>query len=105
MSEQWLYNILTLLVIISVMSILLKLQKPTKRPEKNNPTDYVLTKGGVNMPADTKGAELCEAELLAVITAAIHAFTGSAEFKVVRVKRCSNNWTLFGRQIIMTNRI
>lgn len=92
-SEQWLYNSLTILVIISSMSVMLKLQKPAKRPEKNNPAN------------ETQGAELCEEELLAVITAAIQAFTDSAEFKVVRIKLCSNNWILSGRQGVMANRI
>lgn len=45
-----------------------------------------------------------EEDLIAVITAAIQEFTGTGEFEVVKIKRSSENWTLTGRQNLVSNR-
>ncbi len=110
MSQQWLYNFITLLVIIFAFFIMLKLQRPAKRPEKNN--EYVMpavqSKQDMPVMAVQSGAESAvvqDEELLAVITAAIYAFNGSAGFRVVSFRRSCNNWQFAGRQNLMNSRM
>jgi len=42
-------------------------------------------------------------ELVAIMTAAIHEFTGSADFQVVKIKPSATNWTLTGWQNSLRN--
>ncbi len=42
--------------------------------------------------------------IIAVITAAIHEFTGSEAFEVVKIRPTAQNWTLTGRQNLLINR-
>jgi hypothetical protein len=43
-------------------------------------------------------------DVIAVITAAIHEFTGTGEFQVVKIKPSATNWVLTGRQNLLANR-
>lgn len=49
---------------------------------------------------DIDGGEDC---LIAVITAAIHESTGTGDFEVVRITPSAKNWTLTGRQNLVSN--
>lgn len=48
-------------------------------------------------------ANVVDDDVIAVITATIHEFTGTGEFEVVKIKRSSENWTLTGRQNSVAN--
>ena len=44
-----------------------------------------------------------EEELVAIITAAIHEFTGKKDVEVVSIRPSATNWTLTGRQNALRN--
>jgi hypothetical protein len=58
----------------------------------------------IPLPAALSAGEVEDEYLIAVITAAIHEFTGTENFEVVRIKPSAKNWTLIGRQNLMVNR-
>ena len=43
--------------------------------------------------------------LIAVITAAVHEFAGTGDFKVVSIKQNGDSWKITGRQDLLRNRI
>lgn len=64
---------------------------PTKSVNANTNDIPVAT---IIVDEDTEEDE----ELVAIITAAIHEFTGTDDFEVVKIKPSAPNWTLTGRQ-------
>lgn len=49
-------------------------------------------------------ADVEDEYIIAAITAAIHEFTDSEEFEVVRIRLTAQNWILTGRQNLLINR-
>ena len=57
----------------------------------------------VSIPAVIVDLEMDDEYVIAVITAAIHEFTGTDNFQVVRIKSRADNWILIGRQNLLAN--
>lgn len=68
-------------------------------------TEMISTNGDDVSVAIAIGNENCEEgeELFAIITAAIHEFTGSTEFEVVKIRASADNWRITGRQNALRN--
>jgi len=57
----------------------------------------------ISLPAIVVDVDTVEEDLIAVITAAIHEFTGTSDFEVVRIRPSAEKWTLTGRQNSVSN--
>jgi Na+-transporting methylmalonyl-CoA/oxaloacetate decarboxylase gamma subunit len=92
---MWL--VLSLVVICLILMIG---NRPAKEPiiaQSNDLQEFPLS-------AALSDVEAEDEYLIAVITAAIHEFTGGENFEVVKIKPSAKNWTLIGRQNLMSNR-
>ncbi|AJQ25469.1 hypothetical protein [Pelosinus fermentans] len=59
---------------------------------------------GILTASASTDANVEDEYIIAAITAAIHEFTGSGEFEVVRIRPTAQNWILTGRQNLLINR-
>jgi hypothetical protein len=59
---------------------------------------------GILAASASTEADVEDEYIIAAITAAIHEFTGSGEFEVVRIRPTAQNWILTGRQNLLANR-
>ena len=56
------------------------------------------------LPSNLVEVDAQDDDLIAVITAAIHEFTGTRDFEVVKITPSAENWKLTGRQNQISNR-
>ena len=68
---------------------------PIEKSQENPPEMALVT----TLVKDTED----EDELVAIMTAAIHEFTGSDDFQVVKIKPSAKNWTVSGWQNSLRN--
>lgn len=91
-----------LILAIFVIGVIVVLRKNRSQKEivmqPNHGQHGILTASASN------DADVEDEYIIAAITAAIHEFTGSGEFEVVRIKPTAQNWILTGRQNLLINR-
>jgi len=85
------------LVVICLIVALGNRSKQETAIEQNNSQE-------IPLPSTLVDVESEDEYLIIVITAAIHEFTGTENFEVVRFKPSAKNWTLIGRQNLLANR-
>lgn len=90
-------------LVLSLVAICLIItwgNRPRREPmmeESNDQQENPLSKELIGIEAEDE-------YLIAVITAAIHEFTGTESFVVVRIKPRAENWIVIGRQNQLSNR-
>lgn len=91
-----------LILAIFVIGVIVVLRKNRSQKEivmqPNHGQQEILTASA------STDADVEDEYIIAAITAAIHEFTGSEEFEVVRIKPTAQNWILTGRQNLLINR-
>jgi len=90
--------LLWILILAAVVGILYYRQKRENKM-------VVLECGDNSIPAGDAIAVADDAELMAVIMAAVAELEGTSEFHVLSVKASSTNWRLTGRQELMASRL
>lgn len=86
------------LAIVVICFIVMIRNRSQKEPTKSSEPHEIL------IPSALAELEAEEEYVIAVITAAIHEFTGTGEFEVVKIKPSAQNWVLTGRQNLLANR-
>lgn len=86
------------LAIVVIGFIVMIRNRSQREPAKGSEQHEIL------LPSVLIEGDAEEEYMIAVITAAIHEFTGTGEFEVVKIKPSAQNWTLTGRQNLLANR-
>lgn len=87
-----------LVLAIVVICIVMIRNRSQKESAKSSEQHEIL------LPPTLTEIDAEEEYVIAVITAAIHEFTGTGEFEVVKIKPSAQNWILTGRQNLLANR-
>ncbi len=90
-----------LILAIFVIGVIVILQK--NRSQKEIVMQQNHGQHGILTVSASTDADMEDEYIIAAITAAIHEFTGSGEFEVVRIKPTAQNWILTGRQNLLIN--
>lgn len=90
---------LVLVIIVICLIVVLRLRSHGGPTIEQNSHQHEIPLASTLVDMDAE-----EEYLIAIITAAVHEFTGTGEFEVVRIKRSAENWTLIGRQNLLANR-
>ncbi len=88
-------------IAIIALFLVMKTQKGRAAMQETEP----VLEDGMVFPPGAAMEDDEEAEIMAVITAAIAEFEGDSEFRVTSIKRRSNNWKLTGCQELVGNRL
>lgn len=88
-----------LVLSLAMICLILMLGNRSKKPVM----EQSYNQKNVSIPAVIVDLEMDDEYLIAVITAAIHEFTGTDNFQVVRIKSRADNWILIGRQNLLAN--
>lgn len=86
------------LAIIVISFIVMIRNRSQKESAKSSEQHEIL------LPPTLTEGDAEEEYVIAVITAAIHEFTGTGDFEVVKIKPSAQNWILTGRQNLLANR-
>ena len=93
MSMTWLAT----LAIAAIVVFLIKQKKANDQLAEKTPAAAPAAAKPKHEAVVVKEPETDEAELIAVLTAAIAEFEGNNDFQVIRIREKSMNWALSGR--------
>lgn len=90
-----------LVLFIAVICLIVVLRN---RSHREHTIDQMYDQHEIILASTLVAMDAEEEYLIAVITAAVHEFTRTGDFEVVRIKPSAENWTLIGRQNLLANR-